>query len=271
MKSILTKNQKKSFSKAGVIVDGQKVDITATVRYDDECGNGHNSFSITGNMWEANKPHTDRYNLGGGCIHESIEQAFPELKPFIKWHLTSSDGPIHYIANTMYHARNRTHDDVEIGEPVAFTTKLKFKNSPFTFKEQEKGFWDYLNNIGDFNNVEVEPVSYDGLDSYAYSDNYSFIGFIKENQDKKWYKTPFNDLTKANEFLEALQTDSYEYIKTPTKWCEPVEPNLEYARSSAVWPNATLEQLQDEQVLTDRLPALMAEFKADVETLGFTY
>ena len=38
-----------------------------------------------------------------GCMHEDIAHAFPELAPFIKFHLMTRDAPMHYIANTIYH------------------------------------------------------------------------------------------------------------------------------------------------------------------------
>jgi len=38
-----------------------------------------------------------------GCLHDEIRQHFPELAHLIKWHLVSTDGPLHYIANTLYH------------------------------------------------------------------------------------------------------------------------------------------------------------------------
>jgi len=48
------------------------------------------------------------------------------------------------------------------------------------------------------------------------------------------------------------------------------------ARSCAIWPDATDEQLSQEPaelraLLAARLPALMAEFRAAVESLGFVY
>jgi hypothetical protein len=51
---------------------------------------------------------------------------------------------------------------------------------------------------------------------------------------------------------------------------------LDHARSSAVWPDATDEQLTVEPselklVLEARLPGLMAEFRKDMEELGFDY
>lgn len=47
--------------------------------------------------------------------------------------------------------------------------------------------------------------------------------------------------------------------------------NLGYAKTTAVWPEATREQLLDKAALEARLPALMAEFRAAVESLGLIY
>ena len=46
---------------------------------------------------------------------------------------------------------------------------------------------------------------------------------------------------------------------------------LDYARESAVAPDATLAELSDREWLLARLPALMVEFRAAVESLGFVY
>lgn len=40
----------------------------------------------------------------GGCIHDEVAKHFPELAHLIKWHLSSTDGPMHYVANTVYWA-----------------------------------------------------------------------------------------------------------------------------------------------------------------------
>lgn len=148
--SKLVRHQVKEFGPKPIAGWGKRALIKAKVRYDDECGNGHNSFAITGEIYIPGRSDVECC----GMIHEEIAKHFPELLPFLKWHLTSSDGPMHYIANTTY-----------------------------------------------------------------------------------WAK----------------------------------QGNLEYARSSAVWPDATLEQLQDEQALRHRMPDLMAEFEAAVKSLGFEY
>ena len=269
--SILTKNQTKKVTADNVLVDGERVDIAAELRYDDQCGNGHNSFAITGEYYEAGKPKTDRNMIACGCVHEAIEQAFPELKPFIKWHLMSSDEPMHYVSNTMYHARDCDTEGKKAGDVIGYDTRLKFYGVSFTFSEQENGFWEYLDNMGDFNNIEVEAVAYDGADSYDFSDNYSLTGFIKENESKQWYKAPFKSKRAASEFLTMLQEFGYEYIKTPYKWAKAEKVDIDAARNSAVWSDATLEQLQSREALEARLPQLVADFADDMELLGFTY
>lgn len=133
--------------------DGVTYRITATVRHDDRCGNGHNTFSITADI--DRRARNNRWvEYTGGCCHDEVSERFPELAPFIKWHLTSTDGPLHYLANTLY-----------------------------------------------------------------------------------WIK----------------------------------QGNLDYARSSAVWPDATLGEIVSESNLRARLPALMVEFRAAVESLGLVY
>jgi len=185
-KSKLTKKQSKRVEKKA-----ERGTIRVAIRFDDDCNNGHNSFSITGS-----------YDGSHGCIHEDIIENFPELERYIKWHLTSTDGPMHYLANTMYHAK-----------PVS--------------KHQDQWYF-YLEDI------LIKIV--DGKDRRDYVAKYGDYARFEES---------FNDLAK--------------------------EPDLKAARSSAVCPNGTIEQLQSETFLKNRLPALMEEFKKDMIELGFTY
>ncbi|MES2727570.1 MAG: hypothetical protein V4643_10750 [Bacteroidota bacterium] len=85
---------------------GVKEDIFVSIRLNDECKNGHQDFAITGDIYEAGKPKTDRYHIAGGCIHEEIAKSFPEFTPFIKLHLCDYKGiPMHCSANGFYHLR----------------------------------------------------------------------------------------------------------------------------------------------------------------------
>jgi hypothetical protein len=99
--SVLVKNQKRVYGPKSYTENGHTYRITVTARYDDQCGNGHNSFGITADIREGGREYM------GGCRHDEVAKHFPELAPFIKWHLTSSDGPMHYGANVAYHAGDR--------------------------------------------------------------------------------------------------------------------------------------------------------------------
>lgn len=110
----LVKKQVKQYGPKSYTENGATYRITAFVRHDDQCGNGHNTFSITGQI--------DVFSGGkwrdgaGGCIHDEIAKHFPALAPLIKWHLVSTDGPMHYIANAVYHAEDRDCWGLQAGE-----------------------------------------------------------------------------------------------------------------------------------------------------------
>lgn len=101
--STLTQHQTRTYGPKPISGYGPGAQITATIRYDDDCGNGHNSFAITG---EVVTPASKRQHDCEACgmLHTEISKAFPELRPLLKWHLTSSDGPMHYVANSLYWA-----------------------------------------------------------------------------------------------------------------------------------------------------------------------
>lgn len=102
--SILVKRQVKQLVKENVTVNGQKYKkVVCDIRYDDQCGNGHNTFAITGDFYEERQVRFDNPAMCG-CCHDELARVFPEIEHLIKWHLVNSNGPLHYIANTTYHA-----------------------------------------------------------------------------------------------------------------------------------------------------------------------
>jgi hypothetical protein len=98
MQTILTKHQVKTYGPKPITGWGKGMLIKAEVRFDDQCGNGHNTFAITGEIYKPGRRDCEAC----GMLHKEIAEHFPELAPFIKWHLTSTDGPMHYVANTLY-------------------------------------------------------------------------------------------------------------------------------------------------------------------------
>lgn len=208
--SVLTKNQKKTYGPKIYTENGTTYKLTVTVRYDDDCGNGHNSFDITGMQYR--KAANGRWTEGGWCTHGEISKHFPELAPYIKWHGTSSAGPMYYLANTLHHV-------LEHGPTRA---------------------WVYFSGPQDPLKIEKEKKRLLGYE-------------------------------KADTARAAENTPGYRVVwdKTTAK-----VRNLDYARYSAVWPEALDEELTApglKQRLKDRLPKLMDEFKTAMEHLGFVY
>lgn len=242
--------------------------VRVVLRYDDRCGNGHNTFSITADVWEggrAVRSEPDRC----GCCHEDVARVFPEYAHLIKWHLTSSDEPMHYVANTLYHARDREYMNKAIGEPVRWEKRLGFIGCPFTFKLRKSAIDFILAEKAQGHPFEPEQVP-NTENPELYSPNYTLKGY-KGDHSNAWVGALWNNHQDAMDFVQALNTYEPVTVDIPTAWNKAETPNLEAARVSAVWPDATLEQLQDKAALEARLPELMQQFKADMEALGFTY
>lgn len=218
--SQLTKHQELRLEKV-FVENGQKFIHDAVIRYDDRCGNGHNDFSITGTLWRDRRtPNTESTLECCGCTHDTFAKCFPEYAHLVKWHLFSSDGPLHYIANTLYHASDKDYNGLREGE----TRQLrKGKNGPLS-----------------------------------------------------WILTPDKELPKYVD-SEEQPTETVTYKYEP--WLivgKGKERDLDAARSCACWPDAPDEVflLPEDELkakLQERLPSLMAEFKKDIESLGFVY
>ena len=222
-KSKLTREQKRCYRAEYVDENGDPYVLVAEVRYDDSCNNGNNTFTVTATLYAKHVQRGEPTTLhkesgrklwvnGGGCLHEDIAKRLPELAPFIKWHLCSSDGPLHYLANTLYHVE-------EHGPTHA---------------------WVYF--TGQSDPLSIGPV------------HERLIGYIK-----------------ADEARKAEGAAGYR-VEWDTKTAK--SRNLEFARSTAVWPSATDEDLTApglKERLEARLPALLIDFRRAVESLAFVW
>ena len=272
MKSLLTKSQKLKFTK--IIDDNTPVKfIAVTIRYDDECNNGHNSFSITGTTYtSATNLVTDNV-ITWGSIHEEIVKYFPELQKYIKWHSFNSNGPLYYTANTLYHSRDREDMSLPLGVPLytdrCFNYYLSVDNFPVTFETGKILGWLKGLTAQEIQELEIIEIPYAGKNNPTarpYAPGYSFTGY-----NCSWGDAPFTEMYKAVEFLEMLKSTNWEIKKRYTSFNTTITPNLSAARASAIWPGATLEELQDETKLLNRLPGLIAKFKSDIEELGLVF
>lgn len=255
----------KSFSRKidGYGTNGQ---ITVEIRFDDNCKNGYQSFAITADIYTVESKRM-RDCAACGCLHEEIAAIFPELIPLIKWHLVSTDGPMHYIANTVYHASDKDCHGLRKGEPSHYDTVIRFGNSPISHEISNKfaKFLTERKGTGDFNLVECVHER----DPKTFSPNYTFAGY-----GEKWHECPFKNRTQAEEWQKAINSGDWIIDRIPTAWSEGKERDLDAARNCAVWPDATDEQLTADNLkeqLDERLPALIAEFRADMERIGFLW
>jgi hypothetical protein len=92
--------------------DGYIHQVDIKISLNDECKNGQEDFSITGDEYILNKTNTNRRYNSGGCIHDLIEQVAPEFKMFIDLHLNDFKGsPMYAIANGHYNLSRLTKEE----------------------------------------------------------------------------------------------------------------------------------------------------------------
>jgi hypothetical protein len=214
--SVLTKKQVKVTPWKEFNHGEETCRIRVAIRYDDSCGNGHNTFAITAETQRIQASYRGRFWVDDsfGMLHDLIAAHFPELAPALKWHLCSSDGPMHYIANTTHLASNRDCWGGAKGE------QKRDKAGKLMWQFPIVSGWDSLvcQNEKPADRVLVaEPVVHEGK-----------------------------------------------------------ERELDAARNAAIWPEATDGELcasarELTGKLQERLPALMQQFKAAVESLGLVY
>ena len=189
---------------------------------------------------------------------------------------------MHGVANALYHASNRDCWGKSAGEPSGFEHAVQFGENPIKHKIGKK-FSLFLQEhapreVQQFSTEEPQGFDFEVLplyhenrpgDSYKFAPKYTFGGY-----GEKWHEAPFDTEGEALDFLKALQTCKPQFMQIPTAWSEGKARDLDAARNAAVWPEATDEELTApglKERLEARLPALLVEFRAAVESLGFTW
>lgn len=268
----LTKDQCKKLEEMGY--KEVRTGSSFKIRYDDECNNKHNTFAITGTIYDKHSSHGDCSACG--CLHEEFALIFPEYKHLLKWHHMNSDGPWQYYS-TMYLAGERDYNGRLKGEVASTQKQLKFKDfksstpvKATTLKWLEQGLHTQDTELL---RVDPEPTT----TGYQYPPYYYFANMEAVDPDVgKWHKALFKSEEEAFNFLHDVTHHEWEIVEIPVTWSEGKERELDSARRSAVWEDATDEQLclpkeELKALLEARLPALIEEFRKDVEALGFVY
>lgn len=197
--SKLTRNQKREYVKKEVMLNGEKVDAYVTIRYDDECKNGHNTFSITGKIYKAGTKSGAAIVRNGTC-HDVIRELFPEFEHLIKWHLCSSDGPLHYVPNTIYHAADTDYKGFHAGEYSAYKKEVTV-------------------------NIGIDVIVYTTKTMHVNKQNNPNLERVNNEE-----------LAKLEAFLADV-TVPYTVTDTAEQWSisKGKEVDIDAARSSAIW------------------------------------
>lgn len=220
--------------------------VRVEMRYDDQCNNKHNTFSITGSTydWESRGKREGWVESGGGCVHEAIAKAYPELAHLIKWHLVSDDAPMHYIANTLYLAGDRDYNGLRAGEEKPLVNGRTGE----TYKE-------------------LVAANEDGvMEGSGAWDKYRGDRYV-----------PLMTLVKDIRITPTTVIPNPPTLVWRTKMIrgEGKKRELEAARRTAIWPTATDEQLMQEPAalkaaLEARHAPLMAQFFLEMTDAGFS-
>lgn len=169
--------------------------IIVNIRLNDECKNGHQDFSITGDVYKANSPKTDRNHLMGGCIHDEILKAFPEFKIFVNLHLCDFDGvPMYAVANGFYHLSEGFND-----------IKPEDKNFPSKYCEYYRISLDQFNKLSQSKN------------KLQYALNLESLGILAQ-----WKE----EAQKAIEILEGLTAGKFLNDSKRSQYIAPTEAEI---------------------------------------------
>ena len=275
--SQLTKNQTLAKTIQWTGAERERHRLVITFRHDDKCGNGHNTFTVNADhdyyraVVQGGQDVGHWEEIEGGRLDSLIARKAPQFLPFLKWHLCSVDGPMHYPGNVLFLAGDRDCWGRRKGEPSSIEPGITFGDNPIV---HGFGTWTnapfirFLRNQAPEFNFSIVEVPHREDSPYAtkFNPKYTFHLFTD-----RWYECPFDTYGEAERFLIALQTGKPQFVDVPTAYSQGKDRELDSARRSAIWPDATIEQLTDREILMARLPALLAELKRDVESLGFTY
>lgn len=152
----------------------------------------------------------------------NINYDFPEFTKFYEWiDFSIVSGPLHYIANTLFHAGNRDHWGLRKGEisHIKVNGEYKYELKFVDKYDQPVEIPTFITREGKPPTINLRPV---------------YMPVLRVGEGK--------------------------------------ERDLDWARASAMWPDATDEELMAddlEQKLIDRLPGLIELFKADMKKIGF--
>lgn len=216
--------------------------IYIKIRLNDECKNGHQDFAITADIYEKGKPKTDRYFISGGCCHEEIVKAAPDLEIFVRLHLCDWEGiPMYAVENGYYHLTNGFNQT---------------KPNESGFKEK---FCEYY---------RLTPQQFDELSTVKNALQYA-LKLQSLNILGQWKK----EANKAIELLEQMTGKNFEVcspksqFNAPTK--EQIKEEQEKQKSGYYTPEKEAER--EEEKKNAEMEKLEAEEQKELNKISEEY
>lgn len=199
------------------------------VQWDDSLRNGHNTMYCRGITVPEDAPVTsrNRWNDDMGEVPPGILSSVPpEVQALARWNGCSSDGPMHYIANTVYLAGDKDCHGLRKGE------RRQIVNGRTGEPAWRLAFVDER----DGTVMENAPPTYVDGHMPPAAPRAAYVPWERIGEGK------------ARE--------------------------LDAARRVAIWPEATDEELTAPDLrekLIARLPGLLVQFRAELETYGIPW
>jgi hypothetical protein len=149
MQSQLTQHQLITKKFKNVVINGHEVDFLINLYYDDGCQNGYNTFYITCEEYKKGSSWNPNRQLSAGPMHSTIKKYFPQFAHLIKWHLCSSVGPMRYIVDALFYAKDvgcvdstracAIWPDAQLGDFTEENLKARLPNLMLEFKATMEG------------------------------------------------------------------------------------------------------------------------------------
>jgi hypothetical protein len=208
--------------------------LIVNIRLNDECNNGHQDFSITGDTYEKGNW------TSGGCIHDTIAEQFPEFIPFIKLHLSDYKGIPKYAAGDGFYRLREGFNSKSKGEDFKAEYCDYYRVTPAQFdqlntSENEIQFSLMLQSLGILEQWETEAKA-----AIKQLEELTHTQFVVDSR-KSQYTPP-----TAAEIAEENKKQAEGYYTPEAKEAREVEKGTKILAELEAETNKNIQQHRDE-------------------------